>query len=241
LRGRARLQKSAPNAQVNAVYGSTEAEPIAKFCYAKINNMDEKDCDTISGLLVGKPVPEIELRIMQQRWGTPVGPLSNEAFQAISSEPGDAGEIVVSGRHVLGGYLNGLGDEETKFTVNGTLWHRTGDMGRLDQLGQLWLLGRCMAQIEDDRGVLYPLAVESALQDNPTVQRAAVIQHQGKRLALLELSLDVYPAEIAPILHQAQIDEVQLCDQIPVDKRHNAKIDYAALASMLDRGHRSLG
>jgi len=227
-----RLQKIAPNAQVHAVYGSTEAEPIAKLCYAKAVAVDERDCDIISGLLVGKPVPEIELRIMKPRWGTPVGALSDESFQAISCGPEEAGEIVVSGNHVLGGYLNGMGDEETKFTVDGTLWHRTGDMGRLDQLGQLWLLGRCVACTEDERGILYPLAVESALQENPAVRRSAVIQHKGKRLALLEMENGVYPAELEPILEQAQIDEVRVCKQIPVDKRHNAKIDYAALASI---------
>ena len=53
---------------------------------------------------------------------------------------GEPGEIVVAGGHVLPGYLNGEGDVETKFEVDGARWHRTGDLGYLDGAGRLWLL-----------------------------------------------------------------------------------------------------
>jgi hypothetical protein len=34
----------------------------------------------------------------------------------------------------------------------------------------------------------------------------------------------------------ARLDDVRLVARLPVDKRHNAKIDYVALAGLLDRG-----
>jgi len=43
---------------------------------------------------------------------------------------------------VLRGYLNGEGDEETKFKVENEIWHRTGDAGCLDSAGRLWLADR---------------------------------------------------------------------------------------------------
>lgn len=61
---------------------------------------------------------------------------------------GEIGEIVVTGQHVLKGYLDGRGDDETKFRVEEEIWHRTGDSGYLDEQGRLWLwnlseLGSC--------------------------------------------------------------------------------------------------
>jgi len=43
------------------------------------------------------------------------------------------GEIVVTGKNVLKGYVNGIGDKENKFKVNGEVYHRTGDLGTFDE------------------------------------------------------------------------------------------------------------
>jgi acyl-CoA synthetase (AMP-forming)/AMP-acid ligase II len=146
---------------------------------------------------------------------------------------------VVSGGHVLSGYLHGQGDEETKFRVNGVIWHRTGDAGYLDNSGRLWLLGRCVARIQDKRGELYPFAAETAAYQNPTVRRAAMVAHRGRRVLAVEFqdrsgTGDV--AEIKSALAWTDLDEIRVCQRIPVDKRHNAKIDYPSLYQMLDKG-----
>ena len=59
---------------------------------------------------------------------------------------------------VLKSYLDGRGDAETKVTLDAEIWHRTGDAGRLDEEGKLWLLGRHQARWND----LYPLQIEAA-------------------------------------------------------------------------------
>ena len=142
---------------------------------------------------------------------------------------------MVSGAHVLSGYLHGHGDEETKFSVDGTRWHRTGDAGYLDERGRLWLLGRCSARIEDAHGSLYPFTVECAAHEHPGVQRAAVILHQGKRLLAVELVAGANVDELKKSLAWARIDIIRAFEKLPVDKRHNAKIDYPALREMLKR------
>ena len=189
------------------------------------------------GLLAGEPVPQIRLRIMRDRWGTPVGPFSHPAFDALCCSPGEVGEIVVSGEHVLPGYLQAQGDEETKFEVEGTRWHRTGDAGYLDQSGRLWLLGRCAARIEDTDGLLYPFSVECAAVHHPAVQRAAMVSHAGRRLLVIEPEpgdrpdLDALDRDLA----WAGLDRIVTMARIPVDKRHNAKVDYPALTRRLAR------
>lgn len=228
------LAALAPAARVVAVYGSTEAEPIAHI------GVDELAADDLAamragrGLLAGPAVPEIALRIVRDRWGTPRGTLRSAELDAEAMPAGEPGEIVVAGAHVLGGYLGGVGDDETKFRVEGTVWHRTGDAGLLDAQGRLWLLGRCAARIDDARGRLYPFAIECIAMTFPEVRRAAALAHAGKRLLVVEAPAEeILLARLHAAVRDAGIDAVRCLPALPVDRRHNAKIDYPALRRLL--------
>lgn len=218
-----------PNARVTAVYGSTEAEPMAEIVLHDITEQDFQAMPEGGGLLAGRPVSEISLQVIPDRWGKPIAAISGEELLRLSLSPGEPGEIVVSGPHVLHGYLNGEGDEETKFEVEGTRWHRTGDLGYMDAEGRLWLLGRCSAKISDSRGTLYPFAVECAAMENPSVRRAAVVAISGRRILAVECEAAECLAELKRSLDWAKLDEVVAVHRLPVDKRHNAKIDYVRL------------
>ena len=227
------LRTAMPEARVEAVFGSTEAEPIAHIEEREITAADRDAMRAGRGLLTGEPVPEIRLRILRAEWGTPIAPLLAAEFDARCVPVGQHGEIVVAGGHVLPGYLHGHGDAETKFRVDGTVWHRTGDAGWLDDRGRLWLLGRCSAKVTDTRGTLWPFAVECAARQNPHIRRAALIGHDGKRILFIEQSSPGEP----PALEWAQLDEVRAVASIPMDKRHNAKVDYPALEALLRRAN----
>lgn len=231
------LQRIAPRATITAVYGSTEAEPIAKIARWQIEQEDIAAMRNGRGLLAGLPVPSIRLQVVRDRWGTPIGPYTRTGFLADCLPPGEAGEIVVSGDHVLPSYLNKRGDDESKFSVDGTSWHRTGDAGYLDDKGRLWLLGRCGACIEDIHGRLYPFAVECIANHQPGVRRAGLVSHRGRRVLAVEFDDNVTDMDLTPLrdaLAWAHIGEVHVHRRIPVDRRHNAKIDYPALQELLD-------
>ena len=230
------MQAMAPKADVVAVYGSTEAEPIAHVSRTAMRPDDGKAMLAGRGLLAGPPVTSIALRILRDHWGTPVGPWTHAEFESECCPPGEPGEIVVSGEHVLSGYLHGRGDEETKFRVDGTVWHRTGDAGYLDAEGRLWLLGRCGARIRDGRGDLYPFAAETALYQDSRVRRAAVVAHKGKRVLAVEFYNQRGTPNVESLkaaLAWTHLDEVRILRQVPVDRRHNAKIDYPSLHQLL--------
>jgi acyl-CoA synthetase (AMP-forming)/AMP-acid ligase II len=233
------LQRIAPQATITAVYGSTEAEPIARISRHEIVTEDIAAILGGRGLIVGLPVPIIRLRILKNQWGTPVGPYTPTEFHAACQPVGEAGEIVVSGKHVLSGYLGGRGDEENKFIVAGVRWHRTGDAGYLDDRGRLWLLGRCSARIEDSQGTLYPLSVEHAALQHEFVRRAAVVSVGGQRVLAVEFRNGRLPEpHMAPLLGSlgfAKVQQVRVLKSMPVDKRHNAKIDYPVLNSLLEK------
>lgn len=232
------LRRIAPRAEVTAVYGSTEAEPIARFTAGEFKPDDVCLRHAGKGLLVGAPVSGIEVRIARDQWGVPLGALSAEAFERLLAPCGEPGEIVVTGAHVLQSYLDGVGDAETKFKVEGAVWHRTGDAGYCDADGRLWLLGRCSAAVRDEHGTVFPFSVECAAQDFSFVRRAAFIAHSGRRLLAVQLKgrRRLRPEQeeaLCRSLAWARIDAIRALGAIPLDKRHNAKVDYAALVRAL--------
>ncbi len=232
------LRSAMPEGRVFVVYGSTEAEPIADLDWEEAQPADLDAMFAGKGLLVGRPVPQIDLRVVKNRWGEPLGTMSAREFDKLALPGGRAGEIVVSGSHVLSGYLNGVGDEETKFRVDGEVWHRTGDAGYLDSAGRLWLLGRAGAVIRDERGTIHPFAVECAATQLGWIQRSALARHNGERLLAVQLGPRA-PADaerrVKETLPWAELDRVVKVPRVPVDRRHNAKIDYTALERVLER------
>lgn len=226
------LRVVAPNAAVEAVYGSTEAEPIAHLSVHDLRSADRRAMQQGAGLLAGRRVDAVDLRLLKDRWGTMIPPLNRAEFDAACLPAGEIGEIVVYGDHVLAGYLHGVGDAETKFKVDDQVWHRTGDAGAFDSEGRLWLMGRCQAKVVDERGALYPFAVEVAAQQHPAVRRAALVQQAGKRVLVVELKQDCPVEAIHALLDWARVDTVRAIKRIPVDRRHNAKIDYKALQAI---------
>ena len=137
---------------------------------------------------------------------------------------------------LLPGYLDGMGDSETKFDVDGERWHRTGDAGYLDGRGRLWLLGRCDARINDERGILFPFAVECAAQQLPGIRRAAVVAHRGNRLLAVERDREAEADSVSKLTRElawAHIDSVKTLPKIPLDRRHNAKVNYPELRELL--------
>jgi len=217
------------------VYGSTEAEPIAAIDHADVGLSDLARMRDGGGLLVGRPVEGLMLRIL--RHPLPVGrhSLTGDELDRLSASTGEIGEIAVAGPHVLHAYADAEQEAPSKFDVDGQRWHRTGDAGYLDERGRLWLAGRAGAAIRDPRGTVYPFQVEMAAESAAGVRRAALLAVAGQRVLAIERrrgSLDC--ARIARCVAQQTIDRVVVLRRIPVDRRHNAKVDYAALRRRLD-------
>lgn len=197
------IARAAPKAAIHAVYGSTEAEPIAHLEFQDIAASDWDAMANGQGLLAGKPIPEIDVEIRDH-------------------------EIFVAGDHVNQGYLDAADDVSTKSRRDGRLWHRTGDAARLDDQGRLWLLGRREAA----SGGLFPFAVETAALSWPGVRQAALLAGEGRaKLALSGDTLDIAVLQTRAAKLGA-IDVVEL-KAIPMDKRHNSKADYSRLRTML--------
>jgi acyl-coenzyme A synthetase/AMP-(fatty) acid ligase len=199
------LLKLAPHGQSFAVYGSTEAEPIAHLDLKSITEADWRAMAEGQGLLAGAPIPEITVALVDN-------------------------EIQVAGPHVNRGYLDANDNARTKLTRGDVLWHRTGDAGQLDMQGRLWLLGRLEGRING----LFPFAVETAALSWPGVRRAALVGMQGRALLALEGDEDRLSDWQKCASRLGAIEAVAI-PRIPLDKRHNSKVDYPALQRRLTR------
>jgi acyl-coenzyme A synthetase/AMP-(fatty) acid ligase len=195
--------RAAPAANIHAVYGSTEAEPIAHLSLKDIADADWQAMAEGAGLLAGMPIPEIKVEIRDH-------------------------EVFVAGPHVNRGYLDPADDRSTKSIRGGVLWHRTGDAARLDERGRVWLLGRREAA----HGGLFPFAIETAALSWPGVKQAALLADGAQaRLALAGDSLRLADMQVRAGA-MSDIDVV-LVKSVPMDARHNSKADYAKLRKLL--------
>ena len=87
--------------------------------------------------------------------------------------PVDAiGEIVVRGDNVILGYLN---QPEATAEVMKNGWYHTGDLGRIDADGYVYIVDRKKDMVITSGLNVYPREVEEALATHPAVQDAAVI------------------------------------------------------------------
>jgi len=107
----------------------------------------------------GRPNPFVELRLEAEDGGA-VG-------------VGEVGEIVVRGDNVMAGYWGK--PEQTAETIRADGWALTGDLGRFDADGYLYIVDRKRDMIVSGGYNVYPAEVESALFGHPSVADVAVI------------------------------------------------------------------
>ncbi len=227
------LRTAAPGTIVICVYGSTEAEPIAEIDAAEALAAPEA-----ARLLPGGHVrPEIRCAVLRDRWGEPRPALDASGFAAEICAAGEIGEIVVSGPHVVRSYLGGEGDAETKFLVGGEIWHRTGDAGLFDSQGRLWLAGRCAGRVRLGKRTLYPAEIEVPLRGIRGLRRSALLATADGAVVALETTDRQVETAARIRLEAAGFAGLVLrrLSRLPLDRRHNAKIDYAELRRLLAR------
>ncbi len=222
---------SFPKAQSQVAYGSSEAEPIAS------NPMEEVAVEPGPGFLVGRPAACVKVVLLNIPPGEmPEGKGEIEPFLVKDEQEG---EIVVSGPHVNQRYVNNPQAEAKNkiFTPQGTVWHRTGDVGRFDQKGRLWIMGRRADTIFINKRLIHPIMVEAAINEIPGVKASALIDnghHCSGRLVLqLETNADwkKVKKDVIEGLKVMGLPEIPVgqIEHIPVDSRHNSKIDRITL------------
>ncbi len=239
------LRRCCPNARglIEVLYGSTEAEPVARIEADEVLGETAAETERGRGNCVGAPVPEVEVKLVRPRAGPwALGP---DGWPGVEVAPGDVGEVLVSGEHVQRDYYrNPAAVLENKVTgPDGRVWHRMGDLAWRDDRGRLWLVGRVNDAIPRARGrTLYPIQVEGRAQSVEGVERCGLVEVDGQAVLAL-VPAPGAPREVVVARVTAALDEVGLgvdrvvpVASIPLDPRHNAKVERAKLRAQLQAG-----
>lgn len=151
-----------PNAQLNEVYSQTESGQFISFlsinqCFneGKLNRL----------LSVGNP----EHMALWEQQPFKVRIIDESGIDVVQ---GDIGEIICRGEQMMLGYWNNA-DETNKSLRNG--WLHTGDLGRFDQDGFLYLVDRKKDRIIVGGSNIYCSEVEEVLSKHPSILEIIVI------------------------------------------------------------------
>lgn len=218
-------QRLFAHAQVRTPYGMTEVLPVCDVTYDEI-----AEAGRGNGVLVGSSLPGVTVRI---------APLDEHGVPAeeLTDAPDVSGEIVVRAAHMRDRY-DALWFTHRMASRNAG-WHRTGDVGHLDDKGRVWIEGRLAHVIVTAEGVVTPVAVEQAAQTLAEVVTAAcvgvgpegdqqvvvVVTGPDARQVVATSELTMAVRSIAGV----SVAAVLVRDELPVDIRHNAKIDRTRL------------
>ena len=143
-------------------YGATECAPI--ICYADYRDFKQGSC--------GKAVIHNEIRIN-------------------SIDPQNIpGEILVRGLNVMLGYYKN--EEATRETIDKDGWYHTGDLGVMDEEGNVFIKGRSKYMLLGANGQnIYPEEIEDKLNSMAMVNESIVIQEDDRLVGLVHPDLEV--------------------------------------------------
>jgi acyl-CoA synthetase (AMP-forming)/AMP-acid ligase II len=235
-----------PGAEILVVYGSTEAEPVAHIeADARLQARGART-EVAPGYCLGVPSPRVAVRIV--RIATGALSLGEGGWSAIEVRPGEVGELVVTGAHVCKDYFgNPAAVRDLKIRDrDGVVWHRMGDTVYGDDAGRLWLVGRVHSTIWRDGCAVHPQLVEQAARQAGYPGAAAVgmpDRRLGQRVVLvIRADGEVAGGALSRLAAAGcHADEVLATTRaLPMDPRHNAKVDYTRLQAMIRKGKLAL-
>ncbi len=242
---------SRPGSDLFTPYGATESLPAASIGAREVLESTAARTSAGAGTCVGRPFPGIEIRII------PImdGPITSIADVA-SRPAGEIGEIILRGPSVTREYYRR--PEATALAkipdprphpgdARPSVWHRIGDVGYLDADGRLWFCGRKAHIVTTDSGPMYSVCCEAIYENHPDVYRAALVgvgpAGRETPVVIIEPEAGHFPttpeakskfegelrtrALASPLT--AAIREILFHPSLPVDTRHNVKIQREAL------------
>ncbi|RMI36025.1 class I adenylate-forming enzyme family protein [Streptomyces triticirhizae] len=124
----------------------------------------------------GPPVPRTECRIVDLTTGKPVG-------------TGERGEIQVRGPQLMKGYLG----EPAGAAFDAEGWFATGDVGLVDEDGELFVVDRLKDVFKCDNELVSPQEVEGVLLRHPSVVDCVVVDHPDPFSGAVAAALVVAP------------------------------------------------
>ena len=215
-----RCARAAPNAALQEGYGVTECSPVVS------GNMPGA---TRRGT-VGKPLPGVELLVLDLDSGKPVG-------------PNRMGMLLVGGPTVFPGYIGHDGPSPFR-EIDGKRWYVTGDLAEVDDDGYIHFRGRLKRFLKAGGEMISLPALEEPFarrypptEDGPRVAVEGVETDGGRRIVLFTTECLELREANAALLEEGfrgvmRLDEVRRVEKVPV--LGTGKTDYKVLRAMME-------
>lgn len=233
------------DAEIYTPYGATEALPMTKIIASELLRQNTSNEENKEGICVGRPLKGIDVKIIE----ITDDPISTWE-DALELPANEIGEIVVKGPVVSREYFN-LPEANAIAKIenlkNGDIWHRMGDVGRLDKDGKLWFYGRKSHRVVTLEQTLFTIPCEAVFNQHPCVFRSALVgvpdevKEQQKPVLCVQLKPDDSGHNKKDLIRELldlgatsdmtkHIKNFLFTKYFPVDARHNAKIQREKLA-----------
>jgi acyl-CoA synthetase (AMP-forming)/AMP-acid ligase II len=162
----------------------------------------------------------------------------------VAAPPGEPGEICVRGYHVMRGYYDE--PDETAAAIDADGWLHTGDVGILDNRGNLRITDRLKDMFIVGGFNAYPAEIERVLLQHEQVAQAAVVGAPDARLGevgvafvVLRAGAAVAPAEVLAWARERMANykvprRLELVAELPLNA--SGKVDKLALRARACQG-----
>ena len=215
-------RKSFINANFFSPYGMTEMLIVSDGIRGELSST--------RGVPVGQPLPDVSTMILPFGWkhGDDIAPLPH----------GETGEVFVTGPWLSRGYdQHWCRNRNARVVHEGRQWHRTGDVGHVNN--GLFIEGRIAHVIHLQDSVVTPVPIEQAVEKLfPQVMAAAVgVWRNGKQGLAVILSNGSTSGRADSLTTKQIVSMFPLVEavlykkELPVDRRHNSKIDRTLLSA----------
>ncbi|HVB94356.1 MAG TPA: FadD3 family acyl-CoA ligase, partial [Acidimicrobiales bacterium] len=154
-----RMQSELGIETVLTAYGLTEATGVVTMCRRG------DSVETIAGTS-GRAIPDVEVQVVDA--------------DGQEVPRGDTGEILVRGYTLMTGYWHAPAGTEEVIDADG--WLHTGDLGTMDDQGNISITDRLKDMYVTGGFNAYPAEIEAVLRDHPSVDQVAVIGVPDERL-----------------------------------------------------------
>jgi olefin beta-lactone synthetase len=245
-----------PDGEMYTPYGATEALPVASNSAATVLCETFQRTQQGAGVCVGRKFEGVEWRIVRIDDG-PIRTLAD----VLELPRGQIGELIVRGPVLTTEYVarpqaNAMAKIQDE--NSGGFWHRMGDVGYLDQQNRFWFCGRMSQRVtsgtaSNGPATLFTIPCEAIFNRHPDVFRSALVgmgpagnqtpgivvepkagrMPRGKRQRQKLIDELRTLAQIAD--HTAAIEHFFIREALPVDVRHNVKINREQLAQWAAR------
>lgn len=238
------FKKILPNGTSYTPYGATECLPVSNISAHSLEKTKLPKNFKHRAICVGKAIAQTKIKIIKEHSSKDL-----KISQTKELAPYDIGEIIIQGAQASPSYFEE--EEETRLSKikdKGLFWHKMGDLGFLDHEKRLWFCGRSKHKIKTSQKEYYSIPTELVFNGHKEIKKTAliglhindkitpalVVERYDRKTRFSPNKKKLFKEELLKLAKSHtetdKITQFFVHKSLPVDRRHNIKIDRNLLS-----------